>query len=117
MAPKRCGHTKGKDVVDRATAVARVRAAVDASREAAAAFDDSILIVARTDARATHGLDEALERAHAFREAGADISFVEAPQVAGYLLASPSSAVSSPSASSPPHLLASSPPHLRALRR
>ena len=71
VAPKRCGHTKGKEVVDRATAVARVQAAVDASREAAGGnVDDSILIVARTDARGTHGLDEALERAVRFREIG-----------------------------------------------
>ena len=81
VAPKRCGHTKGKEVVDRATAIARIQAAVDASREAAGGReDDSILIVARTDARGTHGLDEALERAVRFREAGADICFVEAPQ-------------------------------------
>ena len=71
VAPKRCGHTKGKEVVDRATAIARVQAAVDASREAAAGSEeDSILIVARTDARGTHGLDEALERAVRFREIG-----------------------------------------------
>ena len=71
QAPKRCGHTKGKEVVDRATAIARVQAAVDASREAAAGKEeDAILIVARTDARGTHGLDEALERAVRFREIG-----------------------------------------------
>jgi 2-methylisocitrate lyase-like PEP mutase family enzyme len=73
--PKRCGHTKGKQVVGRDEAVARVRAAADARDEGA-----DILILARTDARATHGLDEALERARAFKEAGADILFVEAPQ-------------------------------------
>ena len=76
VAPKRCGHTKGKEVVDRATAVARVQAAVDASREAAGGnVDDSILIVARTDARGTHGLDEALERAVRFREIGVPSAF------------------------------------------
>lgn len=80
VAPKRCGHTQGKDVVDRATAVARVRAAVDAAREVAPTADDAILIVARTDARAIHGLDEAIERAKAFRDLGADILFVEAPR-------------------------------------
>src|SRR4051812_43579746 len=58
VAPKRCGHTRGKDVVDRAEALARIRAAVDARDEGA-----GILILARTDARATHGLDEALWRA------------------------------------------------------
>jgi len=73
--PKRCGHTKGKQVVGRDEAVARVRAAADARDEGA-----DILILARTDARATHGLDEALTRARAFKEAGADILFVEAPQ-------------------------------------
>jgi 2-methylisocitrate lyase-like PEP mutase family enzyme len=73
-APKRCGHTRGKQVVERAEAVARIRAAVDARDEGA-----GILIMARTDARATHGLDEALWRARAFEEAGADILFVEAP--------------------------------------
>ena len=50
VAPKRCGHTRDKAVVDRPTALARVRAAVDASREAAANEEDSILILARTDA-------------------------------------------------------------------
>ncbi|RKZ87437.1 MAG: carboxyvinyl-carboxyphosphonate phosphorylmutase [Candidatus Parabeggiatoa sp. nov. 1] len=73
--PKRCGHTKGKQVVDRTEAFARIRAAVDA-REAGA----DILIIARTDARATHGLAEAIERAQRFVELGADINFVEAPQ-------------------------------------
>jgi 2-methylisocitrate lyase-like PEP mutase family enzyme len=73
--PKRCGHTRGKQVIARAEAVARVQAAVDAREEGA-----DILILARTDARATHGLDEALARARAFKEAGADILFVEAPK-------------------------------------
>ncbi|HVN38271.1 MAG TPA: isocitrate lyase/PEP mutase family protein [Myxococcota bacterium] len=74
-APKRCGHTRGKQVVSRGEAVARVRAAVDARDEGA-----GILIMARTDARATDGLDEALWRARAFEDAGADILFVEAPR-------------------------------------
>jgi 2-methylisocitrate lyase-like PEP mutase family enzyme len=74
VQPKRCGHTRGKQVVDRAEAVARVRAAVDV-REAGA----DILVMARTDARASHGLDEALWRARAFAELGADLLFVEAP--------------------------------------
>jgi 2-methylisocitrate lyase-like PEP mutase family enzyme len=73
-APKRCGHTRGKQVVDRAEALARVRAAVDAREEGA-----SVLVLARTDARATHGLDEALWRAQAFEDLGADLIFVEAP--------------------------------------
>ncbi len=74
VMPKRCGHTKGKLVVDRAEALDRIRAAVDAREEGA-----DILILARTDALHTHGLDEALERARMFRDAGADILFVEAP--------------------------------------
>lgn len=73
-APKRCGHTRGKQVVGRAEALARVRAAVDAREQGA-----DILVMARTDARATEGLDEALWRARAFADAGADILFVEAP--------------------------------------
>jgi len=73
--PKRCGHTRGKAVVDRAEAVARIRAAADARDEGA-----DILILARTDARATDGLDEALRRVEAFAEAGADILFLEAPK-------------------------------------
>ena len=73
-APKRCGHTQGKEVVDREEACDRIRAAVEA-RDAGA----DILIMARTDARAVHGLDEALHRARAFSELGADILFVESP--------------------------------------
>lgn len=74
VAPKRCGHTRGKAVVDRATAVSRIKAATDARDEGA-----GILILARTDARATHGLAEALWRAQAFADLGADIVFVESP--------------------------------------
>lgn len=74
VAPKRCGHTRGKKTVDRAEAFARVQAAVDA-REAGA----DILIMARTDANATEGFEEALERARIFTEIGVDITFLEAP--------------------------------------
>jgi len=74
LAPKRCGHTRGKQVVDRSAALARIRAAVDAREEGA-----DILILARTDARAALGLDEAIWRARAFADLGADIAFVEAP--------------------------------------
>ena len=74
VSPKRCGHTLGKQVVERDEALARVRAAVDA-REAGA----DLLVLARTDARASHGLDEALWRARAFEDLGADFVFVEAP--------------------------------------
>ena len=74
LAPKRCGHTRGKQVVGRDEALARVRAAVDA-REAGA----DLLVLARTDARGPEGLDEALWRARAFEDLGADFIFVEAP--------------------------------------
>ncbi|GAB4394426.1 MAG: isocitrate lyase/PEP mutase family protein [Kiloniellaceae bacterium] len=77
--PKRCGHTRGKAVVDRAEAVARIRAAVDARDEVRAEGGD-ILILARSDARGTDGLDEGLRRMEAFAEAGADILFLEAPK-------------------------------------
>lgn len=72
--PKRCGHTRGKSVVSRDEALVRVRAAVDAREEGA-----DVLVLARTDARATHGLNEALDRAAAFSDVGADMLFVEAP--------------------------------------
>ena len=74
LAPKRCGHVPGKEVVSRGEALARIRAALDARDEGAA-----ILVMARTDARATHGLDEAIARGRAFAELGADLVFVEAP--------------------------------------
>jgi 2-methylisocitrate lyase-like PEP mutase family enzyme len=74
VSPKRCGHTRGKDVVGRAEARMRIRAAVDARK------DDDILIMARTDARAVHGFDDALERCQEFVEEGADIIFLEAPE-------------------------------------
>ncbi len=64
LAPKRCGHTRGKEVVARGEALARVRAAVDARDEGA-----GVLVLARTDARATHGLDEAIARAPRVRRA------------------------------------------------
>ena len=75
VAPKRCGHTRGKQVVARSEALARVKAAVDAREEGA-----DILVMARSDARATEGLDEAIERAKAFAGLGADLIFVEAPR-------------------------------------
>ncbi len=74
QAPKRCGHTRGKTVVARSEAFDRIRAAVEARDEGA-----DILIMARTDARASAGLDEALLRARTFSELGADLLFVEAP--------------------------------------
>jgi 2-methylisocitrate lyase-like PEP mutase family enzyme len=74
QAPKRCGHTRGKTVVARNEAFDRIRAAVEARDEGA-----DILIMARTDARASEGLDEALLRARTFSQLGADLLFVEAP--------------------------------------
>lgn len=74
-APKRCGHTRGKSVVGREEALLRIQAAVDARNEGA-----DILIMARTDARATHGIEEAIARARQFHELGADINFLEAPE-------------------------------------
>ncbi|GAA4996655.1 isocitrate lyase/PEP mutase family protein [Actinopolymorpha pittospori] len=72
--PKKCGHFAGKEVIAAAEMVGKVAAAVDART------DDDLLIIARTDARATDGLDEACERANAYLAAGADIAFVEAPR-------------------------------------
>jgi len=74
LAPKRCGHVRGKQVVARSEALARIRAAVDAREEGA-----DVLVLARTDARAPLGLDEAIARGRAFAELGADLVFVEAP--------------------------------------
>ncbi|KAL4146651.1 hypothetical protein PRNP1_012515 [Phytophthora ramorum] len=76
VSPKRCGHTTGKAVVGREEAFARIRAAVDARREGN--FD--IVILARTDARATHSLEEAIARCQEFVRLGADITFLEAPE-------------------------------------
>jgi 2-methylisocitrate lyase-like PEP mutase family enzyme len=75
LAPKRCGHTRGKQVVSRDEACARIRAACDARDEGA-----DVLVMARTDARFGHGFEEALWRGQAFHDLGADIVFFEAPQ-------------------------------------
>lgn len=71
--PKKCGHFNGKEVIPCAEMVAKIKAAVDARTDA------DFQIIARTDARAIEGIDKAIERAHAFIEAGADATFVEAP--------------------------------------
>jgi 2-methylisocitrate lyase-like PEP mutase family enzyme len=76
VMPKKCGHTRGKSVVDREEAASRIKAAVEARRE----MGEDIVILARTDARQTHSLDEAIERCKLFRELGADWTFLEAPQ-------------------------------------
>ncbi len=75
VSPKRCGHTRGKQTVGRKEAFSRIRAALDARSEGA-----DILIMARTDANATEGLEEAIFRARTFREMGVDITFIEAPR-------------------------------------
>ena len=71
--PKKCGHFEGKDVVPLDDMVSKIKAAVDTRGDA------DFQIVARTDARAVHGLEDAIARAQAFVEAGADATFVEAP--------------------------------------
>lgn len=73
VIPKRCGHLAGKQVVPVEEAVAKIRAAADART------DPDFLIIARTDAVAVEGFDAALERAAKYREAGADMLFIEAP--------------------------------------
>jgi 2-methylisocitrate lyase-like PEP mutase family enzyme len=73
VMPKRCGHFDGQEVIPRAEMVNKVKAAVDARR-------DGVVIIARTDARAAEGFDAAIDRAHSYIEAGADMTFVEAPK-------------------------------------
>ena len=73
VSPKRCGHFEGKQVVSREEARMKVRAAVETAREA------GILVLARTDARAVHGFEAAMDRCRDFEEEGADIVFLEAP--------------------------------------
>ena len=74
LMPKKCGHFNGKAVIPAAEAASKVKAAVDAR------MNDDFLIIARTDARAIEGFDSAIERAQRFIEAGADITFIEAPE-------------------------------------
>ena len=74
VAPKRCGHMAGKDVIPAADMVAKIKAAVGARR------NENFFIIARTDARAVHGLDEALRRGEQYLKAGVDGIFIEAPQ-------------------------------------
>ncbi len=74
VIPKRCGHMEGKQVVPKAEMVSKLKAAIYARKSA------DFVIIARTDARAVNGFDDALERAQAYAEAGADVIFVEAPQ-------------------------------------
>ena len=72
-SPKRCGHMEGKRVIPAADMVAKLKAALDAR------VDADLIVCARTDSRAVHGLDDAIERCQLYREAGADLLFVDAP--------------------------------------
>ncbi len=73
IMPKKCGHMSGKAVISTGEMTGKIRAAVEARR------DPDLVLIARTDAAAVHGLDDAIERARAFADAGADVLFVEAP--------------------------------------
>ena len=72
--PKRCGHLDGKVLIKKDEMVGKVKAAVDSRKTS------DTLIIARTDARAVEGLQQAIDRAHAYHEAGADVLFIEAPR-------------------------------------
>ena len=74
VAPKKCGHMTGRQVVSKEEMVGKIKAAADVRT------DSDFMIIARTDARTVHGIGEALERAKAYEEAGADILFVESPE-------------------------------------
>jgi len=74
VAPKRCGHLAGKQVISAVEMVGKINAAVDSRR------DPDFMVIARTDARAPEGFDAAVDRAARYREAGADVLFVEAPE-------------------------------------
>jgi methylisocitrate lyase len=74
VTPKRCGHMEGKEIVSKEEMVSKIKAAVAARK------DPDVCIIARTDARAVNGFEDALGRAMAYEEAGADIIFLEAPQ-------------------------------------
>ena len=86
VSPKKCGHFNGKDVISKEEMIGKIKAAVDTRK------DENLAIIARTDALAVNGMNDALDRANAYSEAGADIIFVEAPtsinqlkQIAGSL--------------------------------
>jgi 2-methylisocitrate lyase-like PEP mutase family enzyme len=74
VAPKKCGHYEGKEVISKAEMVGKIKAAVDTRRDA------DMVIIARSDARAIEGLQASIDRVNAYLEAGADVGFVEAPQ-------------------------------------
>ncbi|AGL02051.1 isocitrate lyase/PEP mutase family protein [Desulfoscipio gibsoniae] len=73
LFPKRCGHMEGKEVIETSEMIAKIKAAVDAR------VDPDFVIAARTDALAVTGIEDAIERANRYREAGADLIYVEAP--------------------------------------
>src|SRR5438128_6803045 len=75
--PKKCGHMEGKQVIPQAELVQKIHAAVDARQ------DSDFVIIARTDANAVYGLEDAIQRGRAYREAGADDIFFEAPRSVG----------------------------------
>ena len=83
VAPKRCGHFSGKEVISTEEMLGKIKAACDARR------DKDLLIMARTDAAAVHGFEAAVERAQRFAESGADILFVEAVTTAEEIRALP----------------------------
>ena len=83
VSPKKCGHYEGKLIVSTAEMVGKIKAAVDARRDA------DMVIIARSDSRAMEGLQASIDRVNAYLEAGADVGFVEAPQSAGELAAIP----------------------------
>ncbi len=83
ISPKRCGHLEGKDVIPADEFVSKIKAAVAARR------NPDFVIIARTDARATRGFEDAIARANAALEAGADVAFVEAPETMEELAAVP----------------------------
>jgi len=73
-SPKRCGHFSGKQIISKEEMCGKIKAAVDAR------VHEDFLIIARTDARALNGLDDALDRAASYAQAGADMTFIEAPE-------------------------------------
>ncbi len=83
VSPKKCGHYEGKQVISTAEMVGKIKAAVDTRRDA------DLLVIARTDSRASEGLQAAIDRMNAYLEAGADLGFVEAPQSREELAAIP----------------------------
>lgn len=80
VSPKKCGHFNGKEVISKSEMVSKIKAALDTRQ------DQNLAIIARTDALAVNGMSDALDRAHAYAEAGADIIFVEAPTTIEQLL-------------------------------